>query len=418
MKSYAYAIALGSNLGDRVVHLSQALSKIRSLGQVTRIAPMIENPPWLPPHAPQSWYSFFLNTALVLETELEPLALLDATQKIELELGRPTDHPNWSPRTIDIDLLFDLSGREFKHPRLLLPHPGWKKRNFVLAPLTHILPNHPEVLELYRNLPQKLPALMAIVNVTPDSFSQYKTETIDYDSIFQNLKNHFSKGTAYIDIGAESTRPGAQGLDADSEWQRLLPVLELVRELKTSHPFPQISIDTYHPSTAERALEYKVDVLNDVSGLTESRMQEAASHYKSTVVMHSLSIPADKNITWPEGTDAIATMRHWLTEKISQLSFLKAEQIIWDPGFGFGKTPDQTLSLIKNFETFQDFPVRSLVGHSRKSFMNTWTKKDFSERDVETLAISQILSNKGADILRVHNVDLHREFFKAAMAVQ
>jgi 2-amino-4-hydroxy-6-hydroxymethyldihydropteridine diphosphokinase / dihydropteroate synthase len=418
MKSFTYAIALGSNLGDRVVHLSQALSKIRSLGQVTRIAPLIENPPWLPANAPQSWYAFFLNTALVLETELDPLVLLDATQKIERELGRPTDHPNWSPRTIDIDLLFELSGKEFKHPRLSLPHPGWKKRNFVLAPLTHILPEHPEVLELYRKTPQKLPALMAIVNVTPDSFSQNKSKGIDYELLFQNIKNHFSNGTAYIDIGAESTRPGAERIDADTEWQRLLPVLELVRELKTSHPFPQISIDTFHASTAEMALEFKVDVLNDVSGLNDRRMQEIATHYKSAVIMHSLSVPADKNNTWPAGTDAVRSLKEWLTIKLTQLSFLRPEQIIWDPGFGFGKTPDQTLSIIRNFEAFQDFPVRSLIGHSRKSFMNTWTNKDFMDRDVETLAISQILASKGADILRVHNIEVHRDFFKASLAVQ
>ena len=389
----SYAIALGSNLGDRVANLSQALGRLKELGRVVKQAPLLENPPWLPAKAPTDWYSFFLNTAVVLESPLKPLELLDATQKIEAALGRPANHPNWSPRSIDIDLLFDLSGSEFKHPRLSLPHPSWKKRNFVLAPLVHILTGHatkntPTVLKLYRKQKLPLPALMGIINVTPDSFSQHKRETIEYGAVFAEIKNHFAQGTAFIDIGAESTRPGATALSATEEWQRLEPVLNLVRELKQQNSFTQISLDTYHPQTAARALDYKVDVLNDVGGLKLPAMRELASTYSGIIVMHSLSVPADKNIHWPEDTNSIEAMDRWLNETLEGLVFLKPEQIIWDPGFGFGKTPRQSLDLIKSFYHFKKTPVRSLVGHSRKSFMNLWSQKPFAQRDSDTLAVS------------------------------
>jgi dihydropteroate synthase/2-amino-4-hydroxy-6-hydroxymethyldihydropteridine diphosphokinase len=416
-----YALALGSNLGDRLVHLNQALSQLGSLGRIVALGPALENPPWLPPQAPRSWFSFFLNTALVLETNLAPLALLQATQKIEENLGRPADHPNWSPRTIDIDLLFDLDGKSFDHPRLTLPHKNWAQRNFVLAPLTHILPQHrvtgdKTILELYREEKNKLPAVMGILNVTPDSFSQEKRDGLDQTSISNFLKHHFNEGTPYIDIGAESTRPGATPLNDQQEWARLEPVLQLVHELKRQNPFVQISLDTYHAANAERAIAFSVDILNDVNGLRDPRMREVARDYKSVVLMHSLTVPADKRVTWPENTDAVKAMEEWLSTQLESLSFLKPENIFWDPGFGFGKTPHQCLELVRHFEVFNKYPVRSVVGHSRKSFLNLWTQKAFADRDGETLALSQILSAKGADVLRVHNVALHRDFFKSAMA--
>lgn len=418
----SYVIALGSNQGNRLAHLHEALKRLSKIGSIAKVSPALENPPWLPDGAPASWFSFFLNAAIIVETSLSPVELLLVTQQIEKDLGRPADHPAWSPRTIDIDILFELSGTQANHPHLQVPHPQWEKRNFVLAPLSHILPAYKSssqktVLELYRKETKKLPSLMAIVNVTPDSFSQKKKD-INNAELFENLTSHFKSGVAYIDIGAESTRPGAHVLSPDEEWERLEPILSHVRELKKDYPFTQVSLDSYHAKNARRALDYNVDILNDVRGLEDEAMQEVAGNYKNVVVMHSLTVPADKNVNWPENIDPVKALQRWIDFKFNSLSQVKPENLLWDPGFGFGKTPAQSLALIQKFEAFKNLPLRSVVGHSRKSFMNLWTEKPFKDRDPETLILSNVLTEKGADILRVHNIPAHLDFFKAQMTMQ
>lgn len=411
----AYVLALGSNQGDRLENLHRTLGALKKLGRVRGVSPLTENPPWLPPQAPKDWFHFFLNTALVLETDLSPKDLLQQTKKIEIELGRKAEHEAWSPRSIDIDLVLELHGLQTQETDLHLPHPHWENRNFVLAPLVHLLPHLPpdqKALSLYRREKRKLPYLMGIVNATPDSFSNHDRER-SRESLLQSVYDLFKSGVSYIDVGAESTRPGAQVLKPETEWERLKPVLDLVKELKPQHPFVKVSLDTYHPETAEKALDFRVDILNDVQGLENPRMQDVAKNYESVIVMHSLTIPADKNVTWPEDVNPVNEMRTWLEQKLDNLSSIGNNKIIWDPGFGFGKTPAQSLELVKNFSEFKDLPVRSLVGHSRKSFMNIWTDKPFHQRDPETLAASALLLNQGADILRVHNVPLHQEFFRS-----
>jgi dihydropteroate synthase len=221
---------------------------------------------------------------------------------------------------------------------------------------------------------------------------------------------------ALLDIGAESTRPGATPLTSDEEWARLEPLLCHWKELKSSYPFTQLSLDTRHPQTAEKALAYDVSVLNDVGGLASVQMQDVAAHFDTTILMHSLSVPADPRNVLPKDQMATSELKSWLDTKLSDLPQNLLEKLIFDPGIGFGKTPLQSLELLQNLDEFKSYDLPLLVGHSRKSFMNLWCGKTFSNRDLETLGVSAQLFSQ-VEYLRIHNLDAHQRLQKSQLAL-
>lgn len=415
MSHRTYAVGLGSNLGDRLKNLTLALEEIQKLGAVVNVAPIFENPPLLPQNAPDDWYHFFLNTVVTIESPLSPQEMLFALQKIEVKLGRPKDHAKWSPRTIDLDLIF-CDQKELREKDLTLPHPAWKERAFVTAPLFHLsCGKFPQSIAAHRQQSHKIPALMAAINVTPDSFSQ-KTTSIEIDSILKKIESLLASGVGYLDIGAESTRPGATPLTSKEEKQRLHPLFEAIPSLKKRYPFTKFSIDTYHPETTQAALEVGFDILNDVGGLKNPQMQELAKNFSSAVLMHSLVVPADPKVVLAKDTDLKSYMQNWLNDKI-YLTGLKPEKVIFDPGIGFGMSSHQSLFLLQSIAAFTQMPSRVLVGHSRKSFMKLWTDLPPEDRDIETLATSVFLAEQGVDILRVHNIELHQRILRSYHAV-
>lgn len=409
-----YVLALGSNLGERQENLLSAVAHLRTLGDISNIAPIVETPPLLPAQAPEEWYHFFLNTTLVLETNLDPEELLSKTQEIETQLGRKKDHQKWAPREIDIDIISSSAHSEYNSEALTLPHPEWHKRSFVTTPLGTTAP---ELLK-HRAAAPVTTALMGIINVTPDSFSQ-ENITINYEALRNQLESLITSPVQYIDIGAESTRPGAQQLSDDEEWQRLQPVLSLLPNLKKKNPFVRVSLDTYHPRTAQRALDYQVDILNDVSGFQSQEMLEVAANYNEVILMHSLSIPADPLVTLPKDHQPVDDIIPWYETKLNQFNRFKTDdKIIFDPGIGFGKTPLQSLQLLQEVDQLMKLPSRLLIGHSRKSFFNLITEKPFAQRDTETLAASIHLAHKNVDILRVHNIEMHLEGLRATAGIE
>ena len=299
-------LGLGSNLGDRRANLSRALSLLPARGvTVTRVSPVVESPAMLPDDAPAEWNQPFLNLVARCETPASPDDVLAGLKQIERELGR-VDRGRWAPRPIALDIL--LWGQEtISTETLQVPHPGIADRAFVLTPLAALAPRltipglgRRTVLERTREDGHHLPLWMGIVNLTPDSFSD-GGELAGDASIDARVEALVAAGAEYIDLGAESTRPGAQPLLADEEWARLAPTLErLVDRYKTSALRPRISIDTYHLSTARRALALGVDVINDVSGLTHPAMVElATSGTADWVAMHNLGVPADRTRVLP-----------------------------------------------------------------------------------------------------------------------
>jgi len=256
---------------------------------------------------------------------------------------------------------------------------------------------------------------MGIANVTPDSFSD-GGELSTTDAVDGHATQLAAAGAAFIDLGAESTRPGATPLSPDEEWARLEPALgHLVDRFRGELLRPRLSIDTYHVETAQRALACGADLINDVSGLTTPAMVElAGSSGAEFVAMHNLGVPADKTRTLPADEDPTAAVERWLEERLTewQRAGLDFNRIVFDPGIGFGKNALQSLRLLRNIERFQRYGLRLLVGHSRKSFMHHVTAASRAERDLFTVGTSLRLCDRGVDILRVHDVAMHAAAYR------
>ncbi|MES2984780.1 MAG: dihydropteroate synthase [Pseudomonadota bacterium] len=256
----------------------------------------------------------------------------------------------------------------------------------------------------------KRPALIGIVNVTPDSFSD--GGRMDRAAI-AHAEMLAHTGADILDIGAESTRPGAVLLTPDEEWARLEPVLQGIHA-QSWRPKVRLSLDTRHAETARKALAFGLDIINDVSGCMDAAMGDLLrEHPCDMVVMHALGVPPDPAVTLTG--DPIAVVLAWKAAMMeaAQAQGIGAERLIFDPGIGFGKTARQSLELILRSGELVATHGRWLFGHSRKSFIRTVTPVDAPQRDEVTRAFSSVLAGAGVDYLRVHDVAGHRAMFDA-----
>lgn len=243
------------------------------------------------------------------------------------------------------------------------------------------------------------PHIMGILNCTPDSFSDggfYSTDEL----VARGLKM-VEEGADWIDVGGESTRPGATPVSADEELRRVIPV---IRGLKGN----QISIDTTKSEVAEMALDVGATLVNDVSGMdVDPRMRDVVRRYKADVIiMHSRGTPqtmSDRAIY----KDVVAEVKQELTEKISRAleAGISKEKILIDPGFGFAKNFEQNISLLKNLSALTCLGFPLVVGVSRKSFIGTLIDEpDPKNRLIGSLAAALFAVKEGATLLRVHDV--------------
>lgn len=246
--------------------------------------------------------------------------------------------------------------------------------------------------------------IVGILNITSDSFSG--DGVLGAKDASARVDAMIADGASVIDIGAESTRPGAQILSPQEEWQRLEPVAKAVRARKGEVEF---SVDTRHVEIAAKALESGFSWINDVSGGEDSGMFKLAKASGCKLaLMHSLTIPADPSRIL-DTTDPVGEVVEWGRRALEQAdkAGLARRQIVLDPGIGFGKSPEQSLALVKDIGRLKALGAAVLVGHSRKSFLRLFTGKPAAERDPETLAFSCYLAEQGVDYLRVHDVKSH-----------
>ncbi len=411
----AVYLSLGSNLGDRRDNLRKALAALqRQAIVVERVSPVVESPAMLPPEAPPEWNLPFLNAVAECRTTLAPEALLAILKRIERDLGR-SDTRHWAPRPIDIDILL-YDDAAVATGQLVIPHPGLATRPFFLTPLAALAPRlripgiEGSPLGLSRARGNGIPLWMGIVNLTPDSFSD-GGEVEGWPEVEARIDSMIGAGAHIVDFGAESTRPGATPLTAEQEWARLEPNLgRVVGKLRGDPLRPRLSVDTYHPEVARRALDYGVDIINDVGGLTLPGMLGIAADSRAEfVAMHNLGLPADPGRTLPTGRNAADQLEEWLDLRLAEWSSagLDFARIVFDPGIGFGKNPLASLELMREIGRFTSRGLRLLVGHSRKSFMGQFASRDRAERDLVTVGASIALAARGVDILRVHNVEQH-----------
>lgn len=413
-----FYLGLGSNEGNRRENLEKALHELSLLAVPgsLRFSSVYATPALLPSLAPVQWNRPFWNLAAELLFEGSPLELLEQTQKIENHLGR-VRAARWSPRTLDVDLLCsEGASPHLQSDFLKLPHPEILNRAFVLDPLAELAPrlklpgDSQTILDRARQHQQHAPRLMGIVNMTPDSFSDGDRDRTA-ERVLKQVQEWDSIPVAMVDIGGESTRPGAVWISDAEEWERVGPVLKsLIEAYRGKKIRPLWSVDTRKASVAERALEAGADLINDVSGFTDPAMLEVVRSSRCGVMaMHSLKIPADPTVCLSNEEEAHVQILRWMEETRERLekAGISQDRLILDPGIGFGKTSLQSVEIMRSLGSYQKLGCPIVMGHSRKSFQKDFSSAVASERDPETLGLSLGLVQKGVDILRVHDPVLH-----------
>jgi dihydropteroate synthase len=244
--------------------------------------------------------------------------------------------------------------------------------------------------------------IMGILNVTPDSFSD-GGQFFDTDEAIEHGLKMAADGAAIIDIGAESTRPGAESVSTEEQKRRAVPVIEeLARVVKVP-----ISIDTYNYEVAQAALAVGAAMINDITALSDERMAKLAAEQQLPVVlMHMQGTPATMQIE-PKYDDVVGEVLEFLLEraKRAQGFGIPKDRVFIDPGIGFGKTLEHNLELLRNIDKLVSRGYRVLVGTSRKSFIGKITgKENPADRMFGTAATVALCVSAGVSIVRVHDV--------------
>ena len=254
------------------------------------------------------------------------------------------------------------------------------------------------------------PVVMGILNLTPDSFYD-GGELNTIDAAVNKCAKMQEEGAAIIDVGAYSSRPGAEDISEEEELKRLLPYL---KELVINFPDATFSVDTFRANIAEKAIENGASIINDISGGNDELFQTVRELGVPYVLMHITGTPQTTHQNLQDGK-ILNEVIYYFSERLNKLHRLGVNDIIIDPGFGFGKTLEQNYELLKAFEQFRIFDKPLLGGISRKSMINKVLGTKPENALNGTTVLNTLLLEKGADILRVHDV---KEAVEAVKLVQ
>ncbi|ODV88429.1 hypothetical protein CANCADRAFT_146155 [Tortispora caseinolytica NRRL Y-17796] len=453
-------LALGSNLGNRFENIKRALDTLKSPDiaklldntltsgeiNVTQVSALYETKPMYYLDQPT-----FVNGVARIETTFTPQELLKVLKIVESNVLSRVKTIRNGPRTVDLDILL-YDGAKIDIPPeqgdLIVPHQRMLERLFVLCPLLDLCPNgrHPVEGGLYSAYAAQLKAtstdpppnkalglsdgrvlslghktyIMAILNATPDSFSD--GGALEVGNLREKVQQYIEiAGDALIvDVGGQSTHPKSTQISAEEESGRVVPVIKALRE---AFPELPISVDTYYGAVAKDALEAGADIVNDVSGGTidVSILDVVAAAGCPYVLMHMRGTPQTMK-DHVDYDDVVETIGKELEEKIknAEASGIYRYNIILDPGYGFAKTGEQSLELIRRHQELEARPGLQgvagwLSGPSRKGFIGSVTGKTVaSERDFGTGAAVTSSIEKGFDIVRVHAVDAMTDVVKVA----
>jgi dihydropteroate synthase len=258
---------------------------------------------------------------------------------------------------------------------------------------------------------------MGVLNVTPDSFSD-GGEFFNVEPAVVQAEKMFDEGAQVIDVGGESTRPGSDPVSPEEELRRVLPVIQ---GILSARPDSIVSIDTYRSSIAEAALDAGARAVNDVTALGDPRMAGLMAERGCPIIlMHMLGEPKSMQ-QHPHYEDVVREVRDFLAERAQQAirAGVELENIILDPGIGFGKTPEHNLKLLKRLDSLVELGFPVLVGVSRKSFLGKITgSEDPKSRLFGTVAANVLAYERGASLFRVHDVRANKEALAVAATIR
>jgi dihydropteroate synthase len=264
------------------------------------------------------------------------------------------------------------------------------------------------------SLPLETPLIMGVVNVTPDSFSD-GGRYLDASAAAARAHRLVEEGAAIVDIGGESTRPGAQPVGEQQELDRVLPVLERLEDLAAP-----VSVDTRRPGVMRAALGAGASMINDVEALTATGALEAVAASQAAVcLMHKQGEPAHMQDA-PYYADVVGEVHGYLSARVAaaRMAGIAQRRIAVDPGFGFGKNLEHNLALLRGLARFRDLGAAVLAGVSRKSMFARLTGRPVGERLAASLAAALLAVQGGARILRVHDVAETRDVLAVWSAFQ
>lgn len=262
-------------------------------------------------------------------------------------------------------------------------------------------------------LPLNRPLIMGIVNVTPDSFSdggRHGSAAAGIEHAFRLLE----EGADILDIGGESSRPGAQPVGIDEELRRVLPLIEALQG--SSVP---LSVDTCKTEVMRAAIDAGADMINDINALQgEGALEAVAGSNVAVCLMHKLGTPQTMQLA-PRYGDVVADVMAFLAARMAaaQAAGIGRERLVVDPGFGFGKSLEHNLTLLHQLDRFQALGVPLLAGLSRKSMLGQITGLDVNARLIPGVAAAVIAAMKGARIIRVHDVKASKEALQIVNAI-
>lgn len=256
--------------------------------------------------------------------------------------------------------------------------------------------------------------LMGVLNITPDSFSdggKYFDSSVKLEKVIEDALLMQEAGADFIDVGGESTRPGAQKISIDEELERVVPVISAI----TRRLDIPVSIDTYKSEVADECLKAGACIVNDISGFRfDDRIASVtAKHNASCVLMHIKGTP-DNMQKDPVYDNVVSEVADYLQTSIAIATDAGVTQILIDPGIGFGKTLDHNLELIRNIGGLKNFGYPLLIGLSRKSFIDKIVPTPVEERIFGTISASTAAISFGADVLRIHDIDENYQAAKIA----
>ncbi len=262
---------------------------------------------------------------------------------------------------------------------------------------------------------RKAPKIMGIVNANDDSF--YSGSRFVGDSAIAMIERMIKEGADIIDIGAVSSRPGAECVDADEELKRIRPIADALYERKIYEKV-RLSIDSYAPKVIEYVLKRGFQIVNDITGLTSDTICELVAKYDAqAVIMHMQGTPQTMQKA-PHYDDVVEEVYAFFQERIQKAKSFGIEDVVLDIGIGFGKNVEHNLELLRYISHFKTLHKPLLVGASRKSMIDMVSPSSVEERLPGTLMIHSKAVEEGAEIVRVHDVKEHKQAFALWRALQ
>jgi len=258
------------------------------------------------------------------------------------------------------------------------------------------------------------PLVMGIINATPDSFSDGGLY-LNHDAALAHADQLITEGADMLDIGGESTRPGAQPVSVQEELDRVIPIIEKLRDAPVA-----ISVDTFKPEVMQAAITAGANMVNDINALqSEAASVIIASSDVAVCLMHKQGDPQTMQ-EQPFYNDVVTEIREFLQTRIeaAEAAGISRERIVIDPGFGFGKTLAHNLALLRKLDKLAELGVPVMAGLSRKSMLGVLTGRNVGERLPASLAAALIAVQRGASIVRVHDVRETVDLFKIWNAVR